>query len=116
MTWCESERTRSRLFRAPNPALADPNCVDDDGANSWMSKSPWTRLLARRQHGSLHVDVHGRRDPDGAETSAQIGDGDCDLGFGALEALAPLRRLLRAQQRREPSASRRRSAVCVAEG
>ena len=87
MTWCESERTRSRLFRAPNPALADPNCVDDDHANSWKSKSPWTRLLARRQRGSLHVDVHGRRDPDGAETSAQIGDGDCDLGFGALEAL-----------------------------
>jgi len=85
MTWCESERTRSRLFRAPNPALTDPNaCLPE----SWRRKSPWTRLLARRPVGSAHVDVHGRRDPDGGgPVSAEIGDGDCDVGVGALEAV-----------------------------
>ena len=85
MTWCESERTRSRLFRAPNPALTDPNCVS--ARTSWRRKSPWTRLLARRPVGSAHVDVHGRRDPDGGDVSAEIGDGDCDVGVGALEAV-----------------------------
>lgn len=87
MTWCESERTRSRLFRAPNPALTDPNCVSAISTIEWRRKSPWTRLLARRPVGSAHVDVHGRRDPDGGDVSAEIGDGDCDVGVGALEAV-----------------------------
>ena len=86
MTWCESERTRSRLFRAPNPALTDPNCVSANGT-SRERESPWTRLLARRPVGSAHVDVHGRRNPDGGDVSAEIGDGDCDVGVGALEAV-----------------------------
>jgi hypothetical protein len=43
MTWCEGERTRSRMERRANPANCDPNCVTPAEALEY----PWGRLLSR---------------------------------------------------------------------
>jgi len=82
IAWSKDERVRSRAARDAVPGRIDPNCCDPASDAS----HPFGVLLRRHaaaHPGALHVDVHGRRDPEG-DALVDIGRGDVDVGTGAL--------------------------------
>ena len=84
IAWSKDERVRSRAARDAVPGRIDPNCCDPASDAS----HPFGVLLRRHaaaHPGALHVDVHGRRDPEG-DALVDIGRGDVDVGTGALRA------------------------------
>ena len=77
MTWCEAERTRSRLLRRANPANRDPNCVTREEALT----HPWGRLLSLHAAGARAVAV---------ATGVADGDRDGDEDEDEDEDVSPL--------------------------
>jgi hypothetical protein len=102
MTWTETERERSKTTRTFNPHSVDPNCVAYDTINNYNWGAA-LRLFGEESEGEgnkvtdgfetktkqkwLHVDVHGRRDPNVSHES--LGRGDVDIGTHALSARYP---------------------------
>lgn len=102
LVWSESERLKSELTRTacssnrdPNYAIAGWDCPDDESGECTSVELPWYTHLRRvradvdgAKHTTLHVDLHGRRDPN-FDGSDPLGASDCDVGVGALESSHP---------------------------
>ena len=61
MTWCDAERTQSRLTRRPNGTNRDPNCVEP----SEVLEYNWGRLLARHASRTAAGDDSGESHEEG---------------------------------------------------
>ena len=93
VTWSAelvSRSARRAAGAAPDPCNRDPNFLHA----SELASNPWNgavRQLASRwlPWGSLHADVHGRRDHVPGVNDDSVDASDCDCGLGAMRLNAP---------------------------